>query len=148
MEIDFRSGSGREQLQSLAEDLVRHQVAVIVAAAGIGPPLAAKAATSTIPIVFLYSGGDPVEYGLVNSLNRPGGNVTGVNYLSVNLGGKRLNLLRDLVPEATTVAFLTIPRNDGQTRDMVAAAQALGRQLIVLNIRSSSDIDASFSTLV
>jgi len=71
-----------------------------------------------------------------------------VNYLSVNLGGKRLNLLRDLVPEATTVAFLTIPRNDGQTRDMVAAAQALGRQLIVLNIRSSSDIDASFSTLV
>jgi putative ABC transport system substrate-binding protein len=122
VEIDFRWPSSREQFPSLAEDLVRHQVAVIVAAGGIVPPLAAKAASSTIPIVFAYSGGDPVEYGLVNSLNRPGGNVTGVIYLSVNLGGKRLNLLRDLVPQATTVAFLTVPGNDEQTRDMLAVS--------------------------
>ena len=97
LEIDFRGGNSRERLRSVAEDLVRRPVAVIVATSGINPPLAAKAATATIPIVFAYSGGDPVEYGLVNSLNRPGGNVTGVIYLSVNLGGKRLNLLRDLV---------------------------------------------------
>jgi putative ABC transport system substrate-binding protein len=148
VEIDFRWASGRERLRSLAEDLVRRQVAVIVATSGINPPLAAKAATSTIPIVFAYGGGDPVEYGLVNGLNRPGGNVTGVIYLSVNLGGKRLNLLRDLVPQATTVAFLSVSGNDEQTRDMLAAAQALGRQLIVLEIRSSPEIEAAFSTLV
>ena len=147
VEIDFRWASGREQFPSLAEDLVRHQVAVIVAAGGIVPPLAAKAATSTIPIVFAYSGGDPVEYGLVNSLNRPGGNVTGVIYLSVNLGGKRLNLLRDLVPQATTVAFLTAGA-DEQRRDLLAAAQALGLQLIVLEGRSSPEIETAFSTLV
>jgi putative ABC transport system substrate-binding protein len=87
--------------------------------------------------------------GLVNSLNRPGGNVTGVIYLSVNLGGKRLNLLRDLVPQATTVAFLTsATAGDEQSRDMLAAAQALGRQLIVLEVRSSREIEAAFSTLV
>jgi putative ABC transport system substrate-binding protein len=148
VDIDFHYPSFREPLRSLADDFVRRQVAVIVAAGGINPPLAAKAATSTIPIVFAYSGGDPVEYGLVNSLNRPGGNVTGVIYLSVNLGGKRLNLLRDLVPQATTVAFLTVPGNDGQARDMIAAAQALGRQLIVLEVRSSREIEAAFSTLV
>ena len=141
VEIDFRSGSGRERLRSLAEDLVRRQVAVIVATSGSNPPLAAKAATSTIPIVFAYSGGDPVELGLVNSLNRPGGNITGVIYLGVNLGGKRLNLLRDLVPQATTVAFLSVSGNDEQTRDMLAAAQALGRQLTVLEVRSSREID-------
>jgi putative ABC transport system substrate-binding protein len=78
VEIDFRLAIPRERLQSVAEDLVRHQVAVIVATGGISPPLAAKTATSTIPIVFAYSGGDPVKYGLVNSINRPGGNVTGV----------------------------------------------------------------------
>jgi putative ABC transport system substrate-binding protein len=92
-----------------------------------------------------------VKLRLVNSLNRPGGNVTGVIYLSLNLGGKRLNLLRDLVPEATTVAFLTspgpIPR-DEQSRDMTVAAQALGRQLIVLEVRSPREIGAAFSTLV
>ncbi len=109
VEIDFRWSSSREQLRSLAEDLVRHQVDVIVATSGIVPPLAAKAATSTIPIVFAYSGGDPVKYGLVSSLNRPGGNVTGVIYLSEDLDGKRLNLLRDLVPEATTVALSYYP---------------------------------------
>jgi putative tryptophan/tyrosine transport system substrate-binding protein len=149
VEIDFRLAISRQQLRSVAEDLVRHQVAVIVATSGIDPPLAAKAATSTIPIVFAYSGGDPVKYGLVNSINRPGGNVTGVIYLSVSLGGKRLNLLRDLVPQATTVAFLTTTfGDDEQTNDMLSAAHALGRQLIVLKIRSASDIDAAFSTLV
>ena len=148
MEIDFRGASGREQLRSVAEDMVRRQVAVIVATSGSDPPLAAKAATSTIPIVFAYSGGDPVELGLVNSLNRPGGNITGLIYLSVNLGGKRLNLLRDLVPQATTVAFLTVPGNDEQTKDMLAAAQALGRQLTVLEARGSREIEAAFSTLV
>jgi ABC-type uncharacterized transport system substrate-binding protein len=146
--IDFRWAISREQLRSTAEDLVRQQVAVIVATSGIGPPLAAKSATSAIPVVFAYSGGDPVKYGLVNSLNRPGGNVTGVIYLSENLGGKRLNLLRDLVPQAITVAFLSFPGNDEQTRDMLEAAQALGRQLIVLESRSPRDIEAAFSTLV
>jgi putative ABC transport system substrate-binding protein len=114
---------------------------------GIGPSIAAKAATSTIPIVFAYSGGDPVKYGLVNSLNRPGGNITGVIYFSQNLGGKRLNLLRDLVPQATTVAFLG-SGSEEQTNDMLAAAQALGRQLIVLEGRSSREIETAFSTLV
>jgi putative ABC transport system substrate-binding protein len=144
VEIDWGWASGRERLRSQAEDLVRRQVAVIVATSGAGPILAAKAATSTIPIVFAYSGGDPVELGLVNSLNRPGGNITGVIYLSSNLGAKRLNLLRDLVPQATTVAFLRVAREardltiareargGEQDRDILAAAQALGRQLIVL----------------
>jgi putative ABC transport system substrate-binding protein len=147
VDIDFRWGSGREQFRSVAEDMVRRQVAVIVATSGSDPPLAAKAATSTIPIVFAYSGADPVELGLVNSLNRPGGNITGVIYLSVNLGGKRLNLLRDLVPQATTVAFLTGPGST-QTKDMLAAAQALGRQLTVLEARGSREIEMAFSTLV
>jgi putative tryptophan/tyrosine transport system substrate-binding protein len=149
VEIDFRRPTGRDRLRSQAEDLVRRQVAVIVATSGSVPPLAAKAATSMIPIVFAYSGGDPVELGLVNSLNRPGGNITGVIYLSVNLGGKRLNLLRDLVPQATTVAFLTdAMARDEQKRDILAAAQALGRQLIVLEVRSPPEIEAAFSTLV
>jgi putative ABC transport system substrate-binding protein len=147
VEIDFRWASGREQLRSIAEDMVRRQVAVIVATSGANPPLAAKAATSTIPIVFAYGGGDPVELGLVNSLNRPGGNITGVIYLSSNLSGKRLNLLRDLVPQATTVAFLASV-NDEQSSDMLAAAQALGRQLTVLEVRSSREIETAFSTLV
>jgi putative ABC transport system substrate-binding protein len=147
VEIDFRLGTGREQLISQAKDLVRRQVGVIVATSGSNPPLAAKAASSTIPIVFAYSGGDPVELGLVNSLNRPGGNITGMIYFSANLGGKRLNLLRDLVPQATTVAFLTATR-DEQRNDLLPAAQALGRQLIVLEVRSSSEIEAAFSTLV
>jgi putative ABC transport system substrate-binding protein len=143
MEIDFRWAGSRQfrSLAEAAEDMVRRQVAVIVATSGADPPIAAKTATSTIPIVFAYSGRDPVELGLVNSLSRPGGNVTGVIYLSVNLGGKRLELLRDLVPQASTVAFLTMSRNDGeQTKDILLAAQALGRQIIVLNIRSSRDI--------
>jgi putative ABC transport system substrate-binding protein len=98
-------------LPYLTADLIAHQPSVIVAAGSLGPALVAKRATSTIPIVFIF-GGDPVKYGLVQSLNRPGGNITGVIANSTELAGKRLGLLRELVPQANTVAFLAGTPND------------------------------------
>jgi putative ABC transport system substrate-binding protein len=100
-----------------------------------------------IPIVFAY-GGDPVEDGLVASLDRPGGNVTGVIYLAEDLGGKRLSLLGEMVPQATTVAFLPGLRAQRQISQMLAAASSAGWQVIVLEIRTDDDIDAVFATLV
>jgi putative ABC transport system substrate-binding protein len=143
--VEYRWGNFQfDRLKTLAAELVRHPVSVIVAA-GFGPPVgAAKAVTSTIPIVFAY-GGDPVRDGFVASLNRPGGNITGVAAINSDLGGKRLSLLRDLVPQATTFGFLCRP-NEGQ--QLLRAAHDLGWELVVLEIRGIGDYEAAFATLV
>jgi putative tryptophan/tyrosine transport system substrate-binding protein len=148
--IDFRSAEGQyDRLPLLAADLVRRQVSVIV---GASPPsaLAAKAATSTIPIVFVGSG-DPVEAGLVASFNRPGGNVTGISLINVTLGPKRLELLREMVPKASVMALLVNPNNpnaDAERKAMSAAAHALGQALIVVTASSGAEIERAFATLV
>jgi ABC-type uncharacterized transport system substrate-binding protein len=128
--------------------LVRRQVALIV---GNTPSaLAAKAATTTVPIVFA-TGSDPVIDGLVASLNRPGGNATGVSFLAAALGTKRLELLRQLVPKAATIAVLVdpgpnVPEAERELRDIQAAAHASGQELIVVEVRSDRDIEAAFAT--
>jgi putative ABC transport system substrate-binding protein len=112
--------------------------------------LAAKVATTTIPIIFA-SGSDPVRDGLVASLNRPGGNITGVFFLGTGLGAKRLDLLRQLVPKANLIAMLVNPGSvdtEAERRDVQAAAQRLGQQLIVLDVSSDRDIETSFATFV
>jgi putative ABC transport system substrate-binding protein len=148
--IEYRWADGQyDRLPALAADLVRHQVAVIAACSTSGPGLAAKAATSTIPIVF-QTGGDPVQDGLVASMNRPSGNVTGVSRLSVALEPKRLQLLRELVPKATTIAFLvnpTNPRFELVLRQMEEPARALGLRLHVLKA-STEELDSIFASLV
>jgi putative tryptophan/tyrosine transport system substrate-binding protein len=150
--IEYRWAEGQlDRLPRLAADLVARRVAMIVASGASDAALAAKAATSTIPIV--YSGGaDPVKYGLVASLNRPGGNITGVTSILNEVAGKRLALLRELVPKATTVGYLVGNQsNETQrdlTSDLLAAARALGRQVIVLECRDDSDFEAAFATLV
>jgi putative tryptophan/tyrosine transport system substrate-binding protein len=148
--IEFRWAEGQyDRLPEMAADLVRHQVSVIAAT---GPPaaLAAKAATSTLPIVFV-SGIDPVKLGLVASLNRPGGNVTGVSQFSTALEGKRLELLHELVPNAAVIAMLvnpTFPGTDSITNDMQVAARALGLKLNVLNASSEHDFDTAIASIV
>jgi putative ABC transport system substrate-binding protein len=145
--IEYRWAEGDyEKLPRLAADLVGRRVSVILAN---GPPaaVAAKAATTTIPIVFT-SGGNPVELGLVSSLNQPGGNVTGVSFLVNELGGKRLELLRELVPAATSVGFLanpTRPSFQSQVKNAQQAAQALDVKLIVLNASAEAEIDTAFA---
>jgi putative ABC transport system substrate-binding protein len=148
--IEYRWAEGRyDRLPEMADELVHRPVAVIVAAAGMVVALAAKAATSTIPIVFV-NGSDPVKHGLVASLNRPGGNVTGVSFLVNELGAKRLGLLHDLVPSAKIVAVLMNPNNsdaEAELKDVQKAAATLGQQVVVLKASSESDIDAAFATL-
>jgi putative ABC transport system substrate-binding protein len=137
------------RLPELAADLVRRQVAVIVTLGDEGAAIAAKAATSSIPI-FFHAGRDPVEIGLVASLNRPGGNVTGVTSMNAELAAKRLELLRELVPAATRFALLVSPRFAGlesMIRDLRAAASA-GRQIEVVFASTDREIDAAFATLV
>ncbi len=147
--IKYRTADGRfNRLPGLAAELVADPVAVIVAFA---PPaaVAAKAATGTIPIVFV-TGADPVELGLVSSLNRPGGNVTGVTFLVTALGAKRLELLRELVPSAKIVGLLVNPANptsEFQTTDTQAAARTLGIGLVIRNARGESDIYSAFESL-
>ena len=129
-------------------DLVRRRVSVI-AATSTPAALAAKLATAIIPIVF-ETAGDPVKLGLVASLNRPDGNVTGVTQLSSELVAKRLGLLHDLIPTATIIGFLlnpTDPRAESQTKDMQEAAHALGLQIHVLNASTEGEIDKAFATL-
>jgi ABC-type uncharacterized transport system substrate-binding protein len=150
--IEFRSANNNASLlPGLAADLIRRQAAVIVATGGPFSALAAKAATATIPIVFL-SGADPVKYGLVASLNRPGGTITGMSLLSSELAGKRLNLLLELIPQAATIGYLSGPSNslvfEDLTRNMLVAARALGRQIVVLEVRSELDFESPFATLV
>jgi putative tryptophan/tyrosine transport system substrate-binding protein len=149
--IEYRWAEGQpDRLPALATDLVQRQVTVIVATGGNNPAIAAKAATSTIPIVFT-SNDDPRKYGLVASLNRPGGNVTGVSWFSAELGPKRLALLHDLVPNATTVALLLNPNNAETARqpaELQEAARTLGMQLVILNATTPSGIDTAFTTIV
>jgi putative ABC transport system substrate-binding protein len=146
--IEYRHADDQmDRLPALTADLLRRPVAVIV---GNSPSArAAKAATTTVPIVFA-SGGDPVRDGLVASLNRPGGNVTGVVFFSGVLGAKRLELLRQLVPHATTIGMLANPgtETEAERSDVEAAAKAIGQQLIILDVASVRDIETAFATFV
>jgi putative ABC transport system substrate-binding protein len=147
--IEFHSAEGQpDRLRTLVADMIRRPVAVI--AGNTVAMLAAKAATATIPIVFA-GGTDPVKLGLVASLNRPGGNVTGAMFFAGVLGAKRLELLRQLVPQATTIGVLVNPNTDeteAERRDVQAAAQAIGQQLIILDFTSVRDLEAAFATFV
>jgi ABC-type uncharacterized transport system substrate-binding protein len=148
--IEYRSTEHQtDRLRLLVADLLRRQVALIV---GSDTPaaLAAKAVTTTVPIVFV-TGGDPVRVGLVASLNRPGGNVTGVSFTSIELAAKQLGLLRELRPGAARVAVLVDPKFPTTERfvsEVRAAASAVGQQLIVLEVSSDHEIETAFTTLV
>jgi putative ABC transport system substrate-binding protein len=148
--IEYRWAEGRyDRLPEFAAELVRRQVAVIAATGGEPSPLAAKAATSTIPIVFTL-GGDPVETGLVASLSRPGGNLTGTTIMAVEMGSKRLELARQLVPNTTAVGLLINPRfptASAEAREVQDAARALGIQINLLHASTESEIDAAFTTI-
>ena len=147
--IEYRSADNQpDRLATLVADLIRQPVAVIVGSTDAA--LAAKAATTTVPIVFA-SGSDPVRNGLVASLNRPGGNVTGLVYFSGVLGAKRLELLRQVVPRATIIAMLVNPNTpltEAERRDVQAAAQAIGQQLVIFDVSSERDIETAFATFV
>jgi ABC-type uncharacterized transport system substrate-binding protein len=149
--LEHRFAEGHyDRLPALAADLVRRQVAVIAAISGTPAAIAAKSATATIPIVFAM-GSDPVEFGLVTSLNRPGGNVTGVTFFTASLGAKRLELLRELVSKATTIALLMNPDNPPSTADAAnvqAAARSVGQQVKLLKASAGHDIDTAFETFV
>jgi putative ABC transport system substrate-binding protein len=149
--IEFRWAEGQHnRLSALAADLVSRQVAVIVAPGGAPAALAAKSATTTIPIVF-EMGADPIAMGLVGSLNRPGGNLTGVSSLNVEVTPKRLEILHELVPTAAVLAVLvnpTSPTADSQLRNLQAAANTLGLQLHVLHASTERDFDTVFATLL
>jgi putative tryptophan/tyrosine transport system substrate-binding protein len=149
--IEYRWAEGQnDRLPAMAADLVHREVAVI-AATSSPAALAAKAATTTIPIVF-ESGFDPVKLGLVASLNRPGGNVTGVTQLNIEMAPKRLELLHELVPKATVMALLVNPADsplaDSESSKILSAAHILGLELPILNASTEGDIDAGFASLV
>jgi len=149
--IEYRWAEGRiERLPDLAADLVRHRVAVIAAVGGNNSAMAAKAATATIPIVFT-SGADPVKVGLVASLNRPGGNVTGVSWFASELGPKQLGLMHELVPSITFAALIVNPSSPelaNQPELAQQAARSIGWQLDVISAHSESEINAAFATAV
>jgi ABC-type uncharacterized transport system substrate-binding protein len=149
--IEYRWAENQyDRFPALLADFIRHKVIVIVAVTGTPPALAAKAATTTIPIVFVTAG-DPVALGLVDSLNRPGGNLTGVATLTVELAPKQLEVLHELVPTATIIALLVNPTHptiaETISRDMQAAAHTLGLQLHVLHASTERDFDAVFAFL-
>jgi putative tryptophan/tyrosine transport system substrate-binding protein len=148
--IEYRFAENQyAQLPTLAADLVGRRVAAIAATGSGSAVLAAKASTATIPIVFT-TGGDPVREGYVPSLNRPGGNITGIAWFSALVGAKQLGLLHELVPKAALIALLVNPRNGESARepsDVQRAASALGRQVLVLNASAPNDIDAAFTAM-
>jgi putative ABC transport system substrate-binding protein len=149
--IEYRWAEGRyDRLPGLADDLVRQRVSVMVATT-TPAVLTAKAATTTIPIVF-STGVDPVKTGLVASLNRPGGNVTGVSILTVELGAKQLELLHELVPSANVIALLVNPTDpviaETLSKDLQTAARAIRQQILVVTASTERDIDTAFTTLV
>jgi putative ABC transport system substrate-binding protein len=147
--VDYQAAEGQpERLKAVLAEFIRRPVAVIVAN-GVAAR-AAKDATTTIPIVFT-SGGDPIRDGLVASLNRPGGNVTGASFLAGGLGAKRLDLLRQIVPKATTIGVLinpNAPDTEAERTDLQAAAQAAGRQLLIRDINTRADLAPAFAALV
>ena len=147
--IEYRYAQGRgDQLPELASELVRRQVAVLVATSNTSA-LAAKAATSTIPIVFAV-GDDPVRHGLVASLNRPGGNATGVHVFTSRLGAKRLSLIRALLPEPGLIAFVVDPNNvstANQVEEVQQAARSMGQPLVVLRVTNEAEAEAAFATM-
>jgi putative ABC transport system substrate-binding protein len=149
--IEYRWAEGQyDRLPALAADLVRRRVAIIAAVGSSAPGRAAKEATSTIPIVF-QTGGDPVEEGLVASMNRPGGNVTGVSRMNVATDSKRLEFLRHVVPNATVMACLvnpTSPRSGSQVAQIGAAARLLGVQLHVINASTADDLEGAFAAML
>jgi putative ABC transport system substrate-binding protein len=149
--IEYRWADGHaDRLPALAADLVRRRVAVIVTLASTLAALAAKAATTTIPIVF-QTGADPVELGLVSSLNRPGANLTGITVLATEMSAKRVQLLHELVPAATSIGMLVNPTNPylpAETRDLDSAARILGVRVQVYNGGTESDIVAAFAAAV
>jgi putative ABC transport system substrate-binding protein len=150
--IEYRWAQGRnDQLPILVGELVRQQVSVIVVLESTNSALAAKAATQTIPIVFMQSA-DPIRIGLVNSLNRPGGNLTGINLLLAETSGKRLELLLELVPAAKTVAHLRNPTNpvyaEADASEAQVAARAHGVRLLFVNASRPSEIETAFAELV
>jgi putative ABC transport system substrate-binding protein len=149
--IEYRWAEGHyDRVPALAADLVRRQVAVIVTVGGETSAAAAKAATATIPIVF-NTGTDPVRLGLVASLARPGGNATGVNIFTTELAEKRLGLLRDLVPSATTVAVLLNPNFAAavaNVRESEAAARAIGKEVVIFNASGDAEIETAFAKIV
>src|ERR1700720_3610298 len=149
--IDYRLAEGQyDRLPALAADLVKRQVSVIAAGGGTVSALAAKAATATIPIVFI-SDSDPVKIGLVASINRPGGNLTGIHQLTAGLEAKRVGLLHEMVPSATTIAALVNPNYpdaEAQIKEVQGAARTLGLVLHILKASSESDFDAAFATVI
>jgi putative tryptophan/tyrosine transport system substrate-binding protein len=148
--IEFRFSNGQDdRLPTLAADLIHQRVAALVAT-DTPSALAAKAATATIPIVF-SCGADPVQLGLVESLNRPGGNATGVAVFVTQLAPKRLQLLREVVPDAKLIAFIVNPNTASgppQIREMQAAAQVIGQQILIVKASTEREVDEAFATLI
>ncbi|THD63388.1 MAG: ABC transporter substrate-binding protein [Bradyrhizobium sp.] len=147
--IEYRWGDGYGGLVEMASDLVQRKVAAIVAAGGVPSAQAAKAATSTIPIIFAV-GGDPVAFGIVSSLNRPSGNITGVTNFNLELGQKRLELLHEMMPGARRIGLLVNPATalaDPLSDDARAAAQTMGLQLHVLRAANEQEIEKAFAEL-
>jgi len=148
--IEYRWAEGRyDRLPELAAELVKHRVTVIAATGGEPSPLAAKAATTTIPIVFTL-GGDPVEAGLVASLNRPGGNLTGTTIMGLQMGPKRLEFARQLVPNASNIAMLANPKFSTaltEVREVQDAGRSLGVETRILNASTENEIDTAFTSI-
>ena len=150
--IEYRYAHGKnDQLATLAAELVRRQVSVIVTLESTQGALAAKAATQTIPVVFMQAA-DPVRIGLVDSVNRPGGNVTGINLMAAEMAGKRLDLLLELVPAAKSIAYLSNPTNpvftETEARELQAAARARAVSLLFVNASRPSDFVSAFAEIV
>src|SRR5262249_2860056 len=150
VDVEYRWAAGEyDRLPALAADLVEHHVTVLVTAGGDPPAFAARAATATIPIVFMV-GRDPVKLGLVASLSRPGGNTTGINLLISEMESKRIEILREAAPDAARIAVIVNPKNadaDAQLMDVQSAAHALGRQIEIIDASNDLELDMAFARL-